>query len=221
MRQISSAMDRRYFNKIVVAMAATSIAPLAVAQIGGLPEAPNSRTFQSDGTRERLVPYIKDFFGNAKGHYFDLRPERFYNKLTAGEAETVVQQFIRVFNDQPGGIVNLPDGYQITYASKTHDASNVALVVTPSGASNIIAAGVLHSNCGRFNGAPLDSKEFNTGSCENKQIFTIIWGRNVAPSMELNNELKDWMVAILKERAQRAKMVPFDGKLIIQVRRLG
>ena len=83
---------------------------------------------------------IKKFFGQAKGQYFDLRPERAQNQATPEEAEMAARQFLKVFNDRPGGIVDLPDGNQITFATQTHDSSNLALVVTPAGSNTIIAA---------------------------------------------------------------------------------
>ncbi|MFG6489755.1 hypothetical protein ACG04R_23970 [Roseateles sp. BYS78W] len=220
MPKVNTSLGRRTFTKLVLAMAATSMASLAYAQIGGKPEAPNSQNFGSDGTRERLIPNIKKFFGQAKGQYIDLRPEREKNSATVEEAESASQQFLRIFNDRPGGIVNLPDGNQITFGTQTHDTSNMAVVVTPSGSNTIIAAGMLHTRCGKYNGAPLGSKEFKKGLCENKQTFTIFWGKDVAPSQEINKELRDWIVTLLKDQA-KSERTPRYGKLGIEVRRLG
>lgn len=220
MSRVNARFGRRNFTKLVLAMAAASSMPLAFAQIGGRPEAINSQRFQADGTRDRLVPNIKKFFGQAKGQYFDLRPERAQNQATPEEAEMAARQFLKVFNDRPGGIVDLPDGNQITFSTQTHDSSNLALVVTPAGSNTIIAAGVLHTRCGKYNAAAASSKEFKTGLCENKQTFTIIWGKEVAPSAEVNKELRDWIVTMLKEQA-KSERTPRYGRLSIELRRLG
>lgn len=216
MSKVNLHFGRRGFTKLILSMTAASSVTFAFAQIGGRPEAPNSQNFQADGTRDRLIPNIKKFFGQAKGRYFDMRPERAQNQASAEEAELAVSQFLKVFNDRPGGIVNLPDGNQITFATQTHDSSNLALVITPSGSNTIIAAGMLHTRCGKYNAAAMTSREFKSGLCENKQTFTIIWGKDVAPSEEVNRELRDWIVTLLRDQA-KSERTPRYGPLSIEL----
>lgn len=220
MQQINRTIDRRAFSKLTVSLLATFFLPGSHAQIGGAPEALNSQDFEEDGTRNRLEPNIKRFFGNAVGDYFDLTPERLDRSITAAEAVTVRRQFLRVFNDLPGGIVNLPDGNQITFARQSGDAFNIALVVTPQDSNTIISTAMLHMRCGKSNGAPLGSKEFKNFRCDQVTVFTIIWGKEVAPTQEINRELVDWMVKFIKEETRDEKVTRFE-KIAVEVRRLG
>jgi len=204
-------------TKLLMTLLCISASSGAFGQIGGLPEAANSSSFGTDGTRDRMIPNIVKFFGSAKGWYFDLRDERSSNTASPAEAESAARQFLRIFNDQPGGILQLPDGNQITFATRTRNSSDLVAAVTPSGGNTIISIGILHNKCGIFNGSPIDSKEFKTSSCQENQTFTIIWGKHIEPTAEINAELASWIQAILREQTLR-EHTPRPGGLVIELR---
>lgn len=123
-----------------------------------------------DGTRDKLLAESRKFLGNAHGNFVATNgqdPSLDYSLAS--------EQFVQVFSGIPEGAERFEDGSNLFAATEQHNADVKAMIVTTADQSSIVAAALLHRNCGKNNprGPNNIGKKNQNKGCDRDTTLTI------------------------------------------------
>jgi hypothetical protein len=165
------------------------------------------RDYDYDLTRKALVEPLKEFFGNAKGQYIDLRGSPYVTK-DPESLRNLYHQFLDIFLQVPGAVVELEGGFRMLYASQAHWSLCKAFVVTSGKSIQIVAAGLLHQFGGMVD-APYD----------HDHTLTIFYSGKITSNPQINADLIEYYGDFLKYM-YRDDTSEKGVKMKVQVRQL-
>jgi hypothetical protein len=164
------------------------------------------RVWDYDLTREALLEPLKEFFGNAKGQYINLRGTSYVTK-DPESLRNLYHQFRYIFLQVPGDEVHLQGGFRLFDASQAHYTRCRAFVVTSGKSIQIVAAGLLHE----FEGM-VDLEESD-------HTLTIFYSGKITSNPQINADLIKYYGDFLKYM-YRDDTSEKGVKMKVQVRQL-
>lgn len=168
-------------------------------------------------THEQVSANLLRFFGNEKGRYLGAPVAMTQSEVRAMPAQTLGQQFVRVFSGIPLPERDLGNGYQLLGSSEFRNVANKAFAVTPFNSSDVVIAALLHYNCG------VRSKDPMTPSCNPTPTLTVFYPAKMAPQVALTGSVTEavkQIIIISNSNAPKSSMFHVT-QFKVDVRRFG
>jgi hypothetical protein len=205
-----------FTRRVVIGLLGT---PLLSAIAGGLPAIATAQTvgssnWASDGTRDALVAALPRYFGRAKASYVNLKMTKKAD-LADGDRTSLLSQFTEVFSQVPDPEFTTSSGFRVLPAYVQHDAAVEAFVVTLGESNTIVAAAMLHNNCGKYNSLSDDARAPG-GPCDAIPTLSIIYHSGATPNAEVNAALTSFVSKQMSARLFHG----MQSKLRVNIRKL-
>lgn len=165
--------------------------------------------------RERLAARLPAFFGNELSDYLPVMTPPSRQKV-AGK-EPLAEQFLRVFPGVPITTVRLSTGHILVGGAQPHNGDTKAFVVTLGDGAEVLAAALLHRNCG----APL--RPGQETSCTPVPLLTVFFKATTPGDDELSKSIVRGVMLAIREFNEIVRDVPDMQvrQIGVKVRRIG
>lgn len=144
-----------------------------------------------DGTRDKLLEEVNVFFADARGSY--INSGSWQKKPTATDAILVRTQFQHVFGGIPYKQEVLSSGDELLAASDPEDTNSKAILVTSPNDHQILAAALIHRNCGRNNNRTVKVKAYDMEpGCDKRPTVTVFYANQNSSNENIKDSIAKW-----------------------------